>query len=214
MNNMENIDINKLCEMVLKELNCADKKLQIPVEASGRHVHLSKAHVEELFGKGYEMTILRELSQPGQYLYKEKVRLIGPKGVIENVAILGPARDNTQVELSLTDSRILGVKAPVRNSGDTAGSGAVYIASGDKLVQIEEGTIISNRHIHMSDEDARNFGVKDKDLVNVRVMGSRALIFEEVLIRVNPNFRLSMHIDYDEANACGLNKDTVGEIYV
>lgn len=215
---MNNIDIQKICEEVIKELASVTRIEEntnlIPIEASGRHVHLSKKHIEELFGNGYEMEIAKELSQPGQYQMKERVRLIGPKGVIDNVAVLGPARDNTQVELSITDGRILGINPPVRNSGDTASSPGMFISSGDKMIRLNEGVIVSNRHIHMSTEDAKRLNVSDKDLVNVKVYSDRPVIFEDVLIRVNDQFSLSMHIDYDEANSCSLKKDTMGEIYV
>lgn len=216
MNN-NTIDIQKIYERVLAELKAsADVEIRktIPVEASARHIHLSQPHIEALFGKDYSLTIKKELSQPGQYQYEERLRLIGPKGVIDNVAILGPARDHTQVELSLTDARQLGISVPIKNSGDLQNTPGLYLSVGDNLIQLAQGVIVSHRHIHMSDKEAANLGLSQGDLVKVKVYGERPLIFEDVLIRVNPRYKLSMHIDIDEANACGLKKDTVGEIYV
>ncbi len=183
---------------------------EIPVELSGRHVHLSEQDAVALFGG--PLTPVRELSQPGQFLCKERVRLIGPKGVIDNVAVLGPARGSSQVEVSKTDARILGTVAPVRQSGDTAGSAGIILASQTGIVGLEEGLIVAARHIHMSPEDARRFGVADNDLVNVRLGGERPVVLEDVLIRVHENFRLSMHIDPDEGNSSGWSSDVTGRI--
>lgn len=182
----------------------------IPVELSARHAHLSEADAIALFGA--PLTPVRELSQPGQFLCKERVRLIGPKGVIDNVAVLGPSRGNSQVEVSKTDARILGTDAPVRQSGDTKGSAGIILASQDGIVGLEEGMIIASRHIHMSTEDAKRFGVADNDLVCVRLEGDRPLILEDVLVRVNENFKLAMHIDADEGNSAGWNKAVAGKI--
>lgn len=201
------MDLNRLVELVKEKL---EETRKIPIEASGRHIHLSQTDAKILFGENYEFNILKELSQPGQVAYKERLRLVGPKGVIDGIVILGPCRDKTQVELSMTDCKSLGIKPVIRNSGDVSGTPGVIILNGDKIVKIEEGVIVANRHIHMTPEDADNLCVKDKDIVNVKVMSERPVIFEDVLVRVNSNFKLNMHIDYDEANACYHTNATYG----
>lgn len=183
---------------------------KVPVGVSGRHVHLSKEDLATLFGEGYELTVKKELSQPGQFAAEEVVTLVGPKSVISNVRILGPLRSQTQVEISRTDGFTLGVRPPVRQSGDIAGSAGITIVGPVGAITIKEGVIIAQRHIHMSPEDAEKFGVSDKDTVSVRVDGARALIFTNVLVRVRDDFRLDFHIDTDEANAAMLgNGDEV-----
>lgn len=182
----------------------------IPVELSARHVHLCEADVMTLFGA--PLTAVRELSQPGEFLCKERVRLIGPKGVIDNVAVLGPARKASQAEISKTDARILGIDAPVRQSGDVEGTPGVIMASQNGVTALEKGLIVASRHIHMSPEDAARFGVKDKDMVSVHIESDRPLILEDVLVRVNPSFKLAMHIDFDEGNSAGWNKAAYGMI--
>ncbi len=182
----------------------------IPVELSARHVHLSEADAIALFGN--PLTPVRELSQPGQFLAKERVRLIGPKGVMDNVAVLGPSRNASQVEISKTDARILGVEAPVRQSGDTNGTPGIILASQAGIVGLEEGVIVASRHIHMSPEDARRFGVIDNDRVHVRLDGERPVTLEDVLVRVHDSFKLAMHIDPDEGNSAGWNKSVSGRI--
>jgi len=182
----------------------------IPVELSGRHAHLSEKDALDLFGG--PLTPVRELSQPGQFLCKERVRLIGPKGVIDNVAVLGPARGSSQVEISKTDARILGTDAPVRQSGDTSGTPGIILASQTGIVGLEEGLIVAARHIHMAPRDAARFGVSDNERVCVRVDGERPLILEDVLVRVSENFRLAMHIDPDEGNSSGWRSDVSGRI--
>lgn len=203
------MDLNRLVELVKEKL---EEKRKIPIEASGRHIHLSQTDAKILFGENYEFNILKELSQPGQVAYKERLRIVGPKGVIEGVVILGPFRDKTQVELSMTDCKLLGIKPVIRNSGDTFETPGAIILNGDKIVKIQEGVIVANRHIHMTPEDASNLCVKDKDIVNVKVMSERPVIFEDVLVRVSSNFKLNMHIDYDEANACYYTNATYGII--
>jgi len=183
----------------------------IRVEASGRHIHLSHADAKTLFGTT-ELTILRELSQPGQYLYKEKVTLIGLKGIIKEVAILGPCRGDTQVELSITDMRTLGLKPVVRDSGDLRGAGDIVISANNQVIAAQGVAIVAKRHLHMTPNDADRLGVREGQLVAVRVHGSRKLIFEEVLVRVSPKYSLSFHLDYDEANAVGLTEESYGEI--
>lgn len=203
-----------LVKRVLEEIKKiqSDTTLTFPVEASARHVHLSQADVEALFGKGYSLTPASELSQPGQFLAKERVSLIGPKGSFENVAVLGPARSDSQVEISLTDARTLGIKAPIRESGKVDNTPGLVVVSEGRAINLERGVIAAKRHIHMSPENARAFNVNDKDIVSVQIHSERPLVFQDVLIRVSEGFNLSMHVDLDEANACGLDKNTVGEI--
>lgn len=184
----------------------------IPVEASGRHIHLCQRDMDTLFGKDYEMTIVRELSQPGQYLYQERVSIIGPKSMIQRVPILGPVRPRTQIEISLTDAMVLGVNPPIKESGDLQGSATLFISTPKDIVKAEESVIIAKRHIHMTEEDAKNLNVKDKQIAQVKINSKRPAIFEDVVIRVNNNFTLNMHIDFDEANAVALEKGVTGQI--
>ncbi|KHO36264.1 propanediol utilization protein [Clostridium tetani] len=209
---MSNEEINYIVSEVTKRLKEEKEDLRILIEASGKHVHLSKEHVEKLFGKGYELTKKRDLSQPGQYLCEEKITLIGPKGVMQNVSVLGPTRENTQVEISKSDAVSLGINAPIRMSGDTKGTSPIILASKTSVVRLEEGVIVAKRHIHMTPEDALKYGVTDKEKVKVKVKGERSLIFDEVIVRVSDKFNTVVHIDYDEANACGFVKNTRGEI--
>ncbi|MBI9090852.1 MAG: phosphate propanoyltransferase [Desulfobacterium sp.] len=176
-------------------------KSTIPVELSARHVHLSKEDSLALYGG--PLTYKRELSQPGQYLCDQRVRLIGPKGVIDNVAVLGPERSESQVEISISDSRSLGLKVPIRQSGDIDGTPGIVLASSTGIVGLEQGVIVAGRHIHMSPGDAERFGVKDRDLVCVNMTGTRPVVFRDVLIRVSRDFNLAMHIDFDEGNGSG-----------
>jgi len=179
-----------------------DKK--IPVGISNRHVHLSAHDLEILFGRDARLTKFKDLSQPGQFACQEKVTLVGPKGVIENVRILGPTRKNTQVEISVSDCFKLGIKAPIRDSGDLADSAGLTLVGPAGSVTIKEGGIIAARHIHMHPQDAERFGVKDGDRVDVECYGPRGVVFCEVLVRVNENYKLEMHVDMDEANAASL----------
>ncbi len=171
------------------------------VEVSARHVHLDRKTLDILFGEGYELTAIRDLSQPGQFVCDERVAIIGPKKTIENVVILGPIRPATQVEASLTDCYALGSVAPVRESGDIANSKAITIKGPKGEFEIKEGLIVAKRHIHMTPEDAENFGVSDKQIVSVEVDTSRPVIFKDVVVRVNKDYALAMHVDTDEANA-------------
>lgn len=182
----------------------------IPVELSARHAHLREEDALTLFGG--PLTPLRELSQPGQFLAKERVRLIGPKGVMDNVAVLGPSRGRSQVEISRTDARMLGAEAPVRQSGDIGGTPGIILVSQTGIVGLEEGLIIAMRHIHMTPEDARRFCTADGDLVSVRIEGERPLILEDVLVRVHQSFRLALHIDLDEGNGSGWKSGISGRI--
>ena len=187
-------------------------KSSIPVGVSGRHLHVSREHLDILFGEEYQLQPMKDLSQPGQYAAQETVDLVGPKGSFKNVRILGPERKKTQIEISLTDSIKLGVKPPVRDSGDIAESPGLTIVGPKGSVDIKEGVIAAMRHIHMTPEDAKKFGVKDKDIVKVRLGGARGLIFDQVLIRVNDQFQLEMHIDTDEGNAAGIKTGDIAEI--
>ena len=177
----------------------------IPVGISNRHIHLSREHVEILFGKGYQLTKLKDLSQPGQYACKEQLTIVGPSmRAIEGVRVLGPERKASQVEISRTDSFVLKVKPPVRESGDIKGSAPVTIIGPKGIVTLSEGCIIANRHIHMSEDEGKAFGVKDGDYVDVEFNGERRSLFYDVQIRVHKDFRLEMHIDTDDANAAGV----------
>lgn len=188
------------------------KAAPITVEVSAHHVHLSQEHVEVLFGAGHQLTPEAELSQPGQYACKEKVTLVGPKGRVERVRVLGPVRKMTQVEISMTEQFSLGIHPPIRESGDLEGTPGMVIEGSAGSVKLEKGVICAYRHIHMSPENALKFGLRDKYNVRVRVEGNRELIFGDVLVRVNPNFRLAMHVDTDEANAAGIKTGDIGYI--
>lgn len=184
----------------------------IPVGISNRHIHLNREDLETLFGKGYELTPMKELSQPGQFACKETLTLVGPSmRSIENVRVLGPLRKSSQVEISVTDSFILKVKPPVRESGKTQGSAPVTIIGPKGIVQLSEGCIIANRHIHMSPADAVRFNVKDGDYINVDAFsGTKKTRWYDVQVRVHEQFRLEMHVDTDDANAVGFkNGSTV-----
>ena len=184
---------------------------KILVETSARHVHLSQDAIDTLFGKGYTLTNKKDLSQPGQFACEEKVEVIGPKGSLK-MSILGPARPASQVEISLSDARTLGVKAPVRESGDIAGTTGCTIKVGDNVVEISEGVIVAKRHIHMTPADAKELGVADKEIVKVKLDTARPLIFDDVVVRVSDKFALAMHIDTDECNAAGAAGEVYGEI--
>lgn len=177
---------------------------KVPAGISNRHVHLSQEHIEALFGEGHELTKTKDLSQPGQYACEEVVTLVGPKGSLEGVRVLGPARKATQVELAATDTFKLGVKPPVRDSGDHEGTPGLELIGPKGRVQLDKGVIIAARHIHMTPEDAQTYNLKDGDHVKVSVSGPRAGVFERVLIRVSPNYALDMHVDTDEGNAFGI----------
>lgn len=203
---LENL-IDKVIDRIQNELDGS-----FEVEASGRHVHLSRKELDALFGTGYELTKAKDLSQPGQYASKERLTVVGPKGAYHNVVILGPVRKESQVEVSLTDCLQLGVKAPIRESGDIEGTPGIVLVNGDKSVSLNKGLIVAKRHVHMTPEDAEKLGVKNHDIVKVKVEGARPLIFDDVVIRVSPKFATYMHIDYDEANACGFSKGIRGRI--
>lgn len=184
------------------------------VETSARHVHVTAEALEQLFGKGYQLTLKKELSQPGQFASNERVTVVGPKKELANVSILGPCRKANQVELSATDARSIGIAAPVRESGDIAGSGACKLVGPAGEVEISEGVIVAKRHIHMTPADAAEYGVENGQIVDVLVdcKTGRKTVFGDTVIRVSEKFKLAMHIDTDESNAAGCGKDVVGII--
>src|ERR1044071_5987573 len=188
----------------------AQKQQPFLVEISAHHIHLTQDHVEALFGKGHQLTKHADLSQPGQYACKEQLAIVGPKGRIERVRILGPARKYTQVEIAMTEQFKLGIHPPIRESGDIEGSPGCTLEGSAGSIAIEKGVICALRHIHMTPADALRYGLKDKCTVRVRVPGDRELLFGDVRIRVDPNFALAMHIDTDEANAANLKNDAQG----
>mgnify|MGYP000929353331 FL=1 len=186
---------------------------KVKVGISNRHVHLSKGDLEKLFGEGYQLTNIKDLSQPGQFAADETVTLVGPKGVLQRVRVLGPTRANTQVEISRTDAFALGVKPPVRDSGQHEGSaGQVTVVGPQGAITLSKGVILAKRHVHMTPADATRFGVKDKDVVKIRCGGDRGLIFDQVLVRVGESFALDCHLDTDEANAAMLNNGDEVEV--
>ena len=197
------MELEKLTQKIIKGIF-------VELEASGRHVHVNEEQAQILFGHG--LTPLRPLSQPGQYLAQERVTVKGPKGEFQNVAVLGPARGKAQVEISLTDGKTLGILPPVRLSGDVANSPGAELIGPMGRITISEGVIAAKRHIHMTPEDARHFGVKDKQIVRLQTFTDRPVVFEDVAVRVSPDFETFVHLDYDEANACGFQKGDLGRI--
>ena len=186
---------------------------KVLVETSARHIHVSREALDILFGEGYELTPKKDLSQPGQFACEERVTVVGPKKELAGVSILGPVRPETQVELSLTDARSIGISAPVRESGDIKGSAGCKLVGPTGEVELTEGVIAAKRHIHMTPEDAEAFGVKDTQVVKVEVESNgRSLIFGDVIVRVSPKYALAMHIDTDESNAAGMAPGTMGEV--
>ena len=209
-------DIESIVKKIVSEMNggdiSADKGNRIPVGISNRHIHLNKEDLETLFGAGYELTHFKDLSQPGQYACKETLTIVGPSmRAIEGVRVLGPLRKASQVEISVTDSYVLKVKPPVRESGKLDGSAPITIIGPKGIVKLNQGCIIANRHIHMSPDDAVRFGVKDNDYIDVDAMsGTKRTRWFDVQVRVHPDFRLEMHVDTDDANAVGFkNGSTV-----
>ena len=200
---MENQEYCALVEGVLR-------RIFVELEASGRHVHVTKDQALTLFG--HPLTPKRPLSQPGQFLANERVTVVGPKGEFQNVAVLGPERKEAQVEVSLTDARTLGIDAPVRLSGSVENSPGATLMTDRGRVQLRQGVIAAKRHIHLTPEDAARFGVKDKQVVKLQTYTARPVLFEEVAVRVSPKFASYVHLDYDEANACGFQKGDLGRI--
>lgn len=202
-------DIRHIADLVIEKL---PRHGIVEIEVSARHVHLSQEDLETLFGKGAKLTEKRPLSQPGQYLAEERVILVGKKSKKERVAILGPVRPNTQVELSRGDCLALGVDAPVRESGDVQGSGSIEMVGPCGIIRMDQGTIIAHNHIHLTPETADALRVKDKAHVQVKVSSSRPLVFQDVIVRVSEHYANRMHIDSDEANAAGISGIAFGAI--
>ena len=200
---MGNSEIQAAVEKVLG-------RLFVPLEASGRHVHVTERQANILFG--HSLSFSRELSQPGQFLAKERVTVRGPKGEFQNVAVLGPERKEGQVEISLTDGRVLGITPPVRPSGSVAGSPGITILGPEGSVELSQGVICAQRHIHMTPEDAAQWGVTDGQIVKLKCFTDRPTVFEELLVRVSPKFATYVHLDYDEANACGFQNGDLGRL--
>jgi putative phosphotransacetylase len=193
-------------------LNKDSAMTRIPVEVSARHLHLSVADLERLFGVGAKLTHYKDLSQPGQFACNEQVDLIGPKGTIAKVRVLGPTRPESQVEISITDARKLGVEPFLRHSGDTKGTPGATLRGPKGEVVLDHGIIIALRHMHCDPANAATFGLKDKDVVSIRVGGARGVVFDQVLARVHKDFALSVHVDTDEGNAAALEPGAVGEL--
>ncbi|MGE6414158.1 phosphate propanoyltransferase [Planococcus kocurii] len=211
--------IERIVGEILAKLNLSETESAttlptnaFPIDVSARHIHLSQEHLEVLFGKGYELTKKIDLSQPNQFAANETVVIAGPKGSIERVRVLGPARALTQVEVSFTDAFKLGVKAPIRESGDVAGSAAFTVIGPKGSLNLEEGLIVAQAHIHMEPKDAARLNVSNNEFVNVEVDGNRPITFRKVKIRVSDRYRLEMHIDTDEANAGFIGKGAIGRI--
>ena len=187
-------------------------RIFVPLEASGRHVHLTKEQCFALFGQ--ELAPDRPLSQPEQFLSKQRVRIIGPKGQMDHVAVLGPARSKAQVEISMTDSRVLGINAPVRQSGDVENTPGIIVEGPRGRIGLQSGVIIAQRHLHLTPEAATLFSVKDKQVVQLQTYTSRPTRFQEVVVRVSSEFSNAAHLDFDEANACGMHSGDLGRIII
>jgi acetate kinase len=194
-------------EAITKQLQAS--QIPIPIGVSAHHVHLSQQDVERLFGRGHELTPRAPLSQPGQFACEEQVRLVGPRGSIDRVRVLGPARPETQVEISRTEGYTLGINAPTRMSGDLDGTPGLVLEGTEGQVELKEGVIYAHRHMHMTPTDARLLGLRDRDIVRVRIEGERELIFGDVAVRVSPKYKLELHLDTDEANAAEINSGEV-----
>ena len=200
---MDAFNIDTLVEAVIG-------RIFIPLEASGRHVHLTKAQAQTLFG--HSLTPERPLSQPGQFLSKERLTIIGPKGEFHNVAVLGPERKDAQIEISLTDGKTLGITPPIHLSGQTDGTPGVTLKGPCGQVTVRQGVMAARRHIHLSPEEGQRFGVSDRQIVRLQALTARPVIFEDVVVRIHPDFRGAAHLDYDEANACGFRSGDLGRI--
>ena len=200
---MQNHSLEELTKQIMA-------RLFVELEASARHVHVTKEQANILFG--HDLTPKRPLSQPGQFLAQERVAVVGPKGELNHVAVLGPARKEAQVEVSMTDARILGLQPPIRESGKVAGSPGAVLRSEKAELAIKQGVIIAQRHLHLTPEDAQRFAVADRQVVRLQVFTERPLIFQDVLVRVRPDFATRAHLDFDEANACAMQPGDLGRI--
>jgi len=217
MNNAEQL-LKQIIEILKKDKMNDSKQVSIkpntiPVGISNRHIHLNTADVEKLFGSGYQLTKLKDLSQPGQYAAKETVTIAGSKGSFTHVRVLGPERPNSQIEISKSDCFTLGIKAPIRESGNIANSGTLTVIGPKGTVIMNNKVIVAKRHIHMTPDDAYKYGVNDKEIVWIKTMNERATIFGDVVIRVNNQFQLECHLDMDEANSASLGNNSFVEIY-
>jgi putative phosphotransacetylase len=212
---MDEKQIKTIVAEVIKHIDIQGriKSGSIPCGVSNRHAHVSQQDLEALFGSGYQLTSMKDLSQPKQFAAKECIMLVGPKGVIEKCRILGPVRAATQVEVSTTDCFKLGVKPVVRDSGDTAGTPGCVLVGPNGAVNLKEGVIVASRHIHMSNQDAENFGLKDMDRISIKSNGPKSVIFNNVLVRVSDKFALDFHLDTDEANGAGIKNGDLVEIF-
>jgi propanediol utilization protein len=200
---MEEQTLSQLTDQILG-------RLFIELEASARHVHITRAQAQTLFG--HDLTPQRPLSQPGQYLAQERVTVQGPKGKLYNVAVLGPARQEAQVEISLTDGKALGIRPPIRQSGDVANTPGAILTGEAGTVALKQGVIAAQRHVHLTPDSAARFGVRDKQVVRLQTYSARPLVFEDVIVRVSSAFADRAHLDFDEANACGMNPGDLGRI--
>ena len=200
---METLNIDALAQAVID-------RLFVPIEASGRHVHVTEAQAMTLFG--HRLTPERPLSQPGQYLSKERLTVVGPKGEFHNVAVLGPERKDAQVEISLTDGKTLGISPPIRLSGKAEGTPGATLIGPNGQVTLSHGVMAAQRHVHLSPEEGKHFGVTDKQVVRLQTFTPRPVVIADVVVRIHPDFRAAVHLDYDEANACGFHKGDFGRI--
>ena len=185
---------------------------KVNVGLSNKHMHLKQEDIEALFGKGHTLTVFKELKQPGQFACEEKVDVVGPKGTIKGLRVLGPARPETQVELALTDARAIGISVPVRESGKLDGSAGCKLVGPKGEVDLKYGVIAALRHVHMSPAQAEEAGVKDKDMVSLKITGEREIVFHQVLVRAANGHEAEAHLDTDEGNAALCGADTVAEI--
>ena len=185
---------------------------ELPIALSNRHLHLSQEDINILFGDGYELTKAKDLCQPGQYACNEKVDIEGPRGTIKGIRVLGPTRKQSQIEISIGDARVLGVEVEIRRSGDLEDTPGVKVTGPKGELELKKGVIVASRHVHMSTSDAEKFNLKNDDIARVRVRGERGLVFENVLVRVSPNFVLEMHVDIEEGNAAGVKNYDMVEI--
>ncbi|MCL2736955.1 MAG: phosphate propanoyltransferase [Propionibacteriaceae bacterium] len=206
--------IDELIDRVYADVAFRLSRPVVELEASGRHLHLSRADADQLLGPGVPLTPVHDLSQPGQYTCAERIRVIGPKGEFPSLVVVGPERAQSQIELSLTDAKVLGVTAPVRLSGDLAKTPGVTLVGPAGRVDLTSGVMIAQRHIHMDPAYASLHGIRDRQVVSVRVWGDRGMTFHNVIVRLSPDFATYMHIDYDEANACGFRAGMLGTVII
>lgn len=211
LKNNEQELVKKIAQCVIEQIESIQKpSLKVTANVSGRHVHLCKKDLEKLFGKGHTLTPIRELMQPGEFAAKETVMIIGPKGILQNVRVLGPLRGKSQVEISKTDGYTLGIHAPVRESGNHENTPGCILVGPMGVVKLEDGVICALRHIHIPDTLAKEWDLSNDQRVKVATFGDRKVIFDKVQVRVSPNYVLEMHVDTDEANASGIkNGDKV-----